>query len=171
MGSCLNFFVMGASVLIFLSQDIEAQSIEMNPSTFLGQPSGLVSGRATLSSTELCSTSPNAQRTCVTVPLNNPQHAIGFHSLKRLEAIQGATSQTSGRLQDLSTGISDLNNKVSALATTIETSHNNQLIAIRDQLVAMMETIPLAMIDDETVIAEIRALVIKEVNAAFRRRE
>lgn len=55
--------------------------------------------------------------------------------------------------------------------TTIETAHNNQLISIRDQLVSQMETIPFAMIDDEAVIAEIRALVVQEVEAAFQRRE
>ena len=43
-------------------------------------------------------------------------------------------------------------------------------MAIRDQIVAKLETRPLLMIDDEAVVREIRALVVEEVEAAFDRR-
>lgn len=164
------FFVVTCSTVL-LSQQVSAQSIEMIPGTFREQAAGALGLASNKSAVELCSTSPNATKTCVNLRLDNPQNAIGFHSLKRLESIQGATSQTSGRVQDLATSISDLNAKVNALTTTIETAHNNQLIAIRNQIISQMETIPLAMIDDEAVIAEIRALVVEEVEAAFQRRE
>ncbi len=167
----MKLFVAATFATMCLAQLVDAQSIEMNPRSVDGPASGLAGIRPKISATELCSTSPNAQRTCVVVQLNNPQQAIGFHSLKRLEAIQGATSQTSGRVQNLASSISDLNSKVSALTTTIETAHNNQIIAIRDQLVSQLEAIPFAMIDDDAVIAEIRALVVQEVEAAFQRRE
>jgi CII-binding regulator of phage lambda lysogenization HflD len=91
--------------------------------------------------------------------------------LQRLQEIQGAASQTSERVQGVSDQINALNDRVDALSSMIDTTYNNQLSAIRDQLIAKMESLPLMMIDDEAVIREIRSLVIEEVEAAFIRRE
>ncbi len=84
--------------------------------------------------------------------------------LQRAFDVKLATTETSDHVQNLAS-------KVDALTETIETAHNNQLDAIRDQLISKMEALPLMMIDDEAVVKEIRSIVANEVQAAFERRK
>ncbi|MET1410735.1 hypothetical protein ABVF61_00605 [Roseibium sp. HPY-6] len=90
---------------------------------------------------------------------------VANHQLFR--SINSNQSQVLARTTNTDNNIGKLLLEITDLRKEIRETNNNQLLAIRDQLVTRIETLPLKMVGDPEVQRLIRQVVIEEVNKAI----
>lgn len=113
---------------------------------------------------------PNQIMVCMTIPTVNPnanprgpcysvepEYAAQLQALLAIEQHSRETRDTVQASAEVLTG----------LQIEIREANNNQLLAIRDQLITRIETLPLSMVNDENVRQMVRMLVLEEVSAVL----
>ena len=98
------------------------------------------------------------------------QGAIVWFLMQQTGILNQAVSEIgtgNSLLTEISRNSVTMNVAISELAKEIRVMNNNNLIAIRDQLITRISAMPITIVDDPAVVSQIKAMIAEEVEAAF----
>lgn len=90
-------------------------------------------------------------------------HFLQYSQLLELQAIAANSAKTAERVASLE----PLAKRIEELTEQVRVLNEEQLVAIQRAVVTRLDTLPLQMIDDEAVVAEIRKIAIEAVETEF----
>lgn len=129
-------------------------------------------GNRTIPKGRICSSGGGASsKACVEFDLRDPNLAFQLLHFQKLQQVADDTARTVSNTELINQKIDSLNASMNQLVEQIKVAHNQQLLTIRDQIITKLSVISLEMIDDDSVVKQIRSIVRQEVESAFEGRE